>query len=412
MLQKRVGSGSLTGVPRIVTILCLHGNASPRRVLQSLRHTDLSLQPVGQAESDNQMVDGEEDLPAAPRYEVFCRTSKTAFTFLAPPPLAANGAASVVSLIDQLVASDAVLILLEEDDGDLLVDESGRRLLDLLPHLSLGGLAALLPPATAALNSTSRGRKGAAEAILSGLEGVVVLQGEDRQWPRRLAERCSGPRWRQSRSFLFAEKLEFVEEDKQQEEEEDGEEEQHTLRLTGPLRGPPLDLRCFLHLPDLGAVTMREVRRLPHIANGEQTEQEEVVEIEPVSADDLLSEIQSDAEDHDGLAGEQTWPTESEMVGEPLDDNELEEEEEEDPEALLDAYFQNEYKEEKKRKDMDDELEAEAEDTNNKVQQNDEEEEEEDALCEEVDLPHHLSARQRWARYRALRSFKNSFWHW
>ena len=233
-----------------------------------------------------------------------------------------------------------------------------------------------------------------------------------------------GLRWRQHRSFLLADSLSIV----------DAQGVAHSpssltpqaiasmrgakgvIRLTGCLRGVPLFIHSLVHLPGIGAVRVKRI--ISH------TQPQEEVEADRQQQDDLVFEAVPD-----NLLGEQTWPEDSEMPGfdddkdgEGDDDEGNDEDDEDngedgsegDEEDDEDYYKGQEQIPSQTKKVYASTLPADYDphrrDKDNTVRQKDNDEGVMNS-DEYVDVPEDRSARERFARYRALQSFRNSYWH-
>lgn len=210
------------------------------------------------------------------------------------------------------------------------------------------------------------------------------------------------------------------------------------LRLTGFIRGKPLSANQLVHIPDVGTFQLGMVEQVANPLLKEIQDKTILRQIipQPNAQEDLKYEA-----DVDPFAAEQTWPTEEELNGV---------QQEEDTQAALppgvssyqaswmpcneegqyimddgntsDAESENEALEEvAKTAPRDD---ADSLDGNMSMDEDDHDhmksledyrnlkklEQDDIEFSDEFDVPAGMSARQRLARYRGLKSFRTSFW--
>ncbi|KAG9051122.1 hypothetical protein FS837_011968 [Tulasnella sp. UAMH 9824] len=130
---------------------------------------------------------------------------------------------------------------------------------------------------------------------------------------RALCEGRPNPiRWREGRSYLLAEKVDW----EHSESSSDGLKDIGTLRVTGVVRGGPISANRLVHLPNFGDFQLEKVvsAPLPRSSKGSAPDMElESTTLHEPNADDaesLTSRLEPDT-----MANEQTWPTEEEMRG-------------------------------------------------------------------------------------------------
>lgn len=243
--------------------------------------------------------------------------------------------------------------------------------------------------------------------------------------------------WRSIRSYLLAESARVVPSD-----ESNGTEQLGTLHVRGYIRGRPLDVNQLVHVGDAGHFRMRQINRakepLPakpkhrvradeeHVA-AQGTDRETIAIANPDMQEDLSVEAEVD-----GLAGEQTWPTEKELAEAAKGDGGTEDDAmmgQEAPKgkAIPQGWsgYQAEWLAETSSADGDDSsvgdmwaTEGEKaddefgdiEDTSLDLAKRRNAEDEDARFPDEMDTPADRSARERFARFRALKSFRTSPW--
>ncbi|TIB81263.1 DUF663-domain-containing protein [Wallemia mellicola] len=228
------------------------------------------------------------------------------------------------------------------------------------------------------------------------------------------------------------------------------------LKLTGVVRGEHLDTNRLIHIPNSGDYQIEKITNSTHPSqlnskpNGNTMSVDEVdtgvlAQPDEEEQDDLISENEADT-----IGNEQTWPTEEEMAeGERLqeeaeaaeenaksrkvpkgtssyqaawivddNDDDLSDDEESDEEAEMEleddkpaAQEEEEDQDEIEMDTRDNDFEDLDEDEEAKQYQEYLNKEKEDAeFPDEIDTPLDIPARERFARYRGLKSFRTSPW--
>lgn len=270
---------------------------------------------------------------------------------------------------------------------------------------------------------------------ISSLDSPEELSG----LARRMLEKkpaTVAPGWRDGRGRLLAEKVTW---------------DEGTLSITGHVRGGRFSANRLVHVPFCGDFQLSKIT-LEKIEEGE-TRQVEVSILDPELADDLVSENCPSASDV--MMAEQTWPTEDEIASAPAnrgskpkskrrvpagtsdyqaawipegqdedyDEDDVSEdglegeshkvvnEDEEEMEDLEPTSEQGQSSKEVRFVDLSDDMEKLqlAEYRANREQQRASAREDEE-FPDEMDTPLHIPARQRFARYRGMKSLRTTAW--
>lgn len=257
--------------------------------------------------------------------------------------------------------------------------------------------------------------------------------------------------WRSSRSYILAESVKVVTLD-----DSNGAEQHGTLHVRGYIRGRPLDVNQMVHICDAGHFRMRQInsakeplpvkpKRRFRVEKEQSTTQGTVEEVMAMANFDEQEDLSPEAE-VDGLAGEQTWPTERELaaaalgsaggsaeIDEMMYQEAIDGDHSQDRVAKTSSQGWSAYQAEwlAETSSLEGEGDSDVGDTwtvEREGNANDEEgfgdlrdtsldlakrrnaEDEDTRFPDEVDTPSDRAARERFARFRALKSFRTSPW--
>jgi pre-rRNA-processing protein TSR1 len=241
---------------------------------------------------------------------------------------------------------------------------------------------------------------------------------KDRNFARHLMENGKPTKWQQQRSYFVTQNVMI------NEEEEVSDSKNCKIVVQAVLNGCPLNVNSLVHICGVGVGRIAKITKMDGKTDNRMNEgveeeedhhSQEIVVADSEKQDDLILEAEGDI-----LQGEQTWPEESEMEAlEGEVDVEVEEEyiaaglegEEEGLGGDVMDFFNREQVQGTKQKQQQDKKNNNEDDQGDEMDEQEEDDEDEEERGDFVDTPMDQSARARFARYRALQSFRSSPWH-
>ena len=453
MLQKRVGS--VEGVPKIVGIVPLSAAASAQKVLAACL-LDASWSTYGDMTSSSSK--------ASSVTHAFYAKTKSSITYA----LATN---ELFSILDTIKTCDVVLFAVDTNVNDAvdLIDANGQTAISALLAIGCPNLMCCVSGLEVGEDASSAARAQMQEMRRVVHKQVASIIGDDvqicdccdsQQLARLLAQASSRDvGWRSIRSYLLADSVEVV-----ASSSSDGS---CSLRVGGYLRGRPLCRSALVYIAGAGAASVASVE-LPaeggpleqHYASLRRRGGAAPCSDGPAGAIFIASDVtkQDSLEMEsavDALMGEQTWPSDAEMAARPQGDDGAgrsrrnvpqhipagmssyqadwlvdeegawNEDDEGDGDGDGDAMADDEPPETSApfeldgEDEMDDNFTIDGSALNGATGNAAVEEkrrlralaQEDDEFPDEVDTPPDVAARQRFARYRNLQSFRSSPWH-
>eukprot|EP00890_Picochlorum_soloecismus_P004008 jgi/Picsp_1/4608/NSC_01978-R1_pre-rrna-processing protein tsr1 homolog len=437
--------------PRVVAILPLSSQANFGVFWNKLVY---AAQHSGESGDDGNAMEEDVNMPEElrPITMVASRQKKIKLTLL--PPL--TDASDPFAVIDLGKCADTLICLIPATDADMAIDSAGSQALSILRSLGLPSTLAVAQSGVDSMNLKERSaaKKRASDALSALLpsDNYKMMLADSavdfKQIVRHLVETTPVvPIWRTQRSHIIPQKAEFVRSEKIS--------SSGTLLLTGYVRNRALSANQVIHIPSAGDFQIEKIEtvidtELKNLENRPGTSKMETEEVLAVSAPEEREPLTRENE-VDLLDAEQTWPTEEEIaeaernaamrrrrlpkgtsdyqaawiVDDDFSDISDEDDNDSMPERPMEGQIdrngdtmQNTWieddvgtefdPEEFNRLGLVDEKEAaraREEDSERRAREAD------DVLYpDEFELPHDVTARQRLARFRGLKSFRTSPW--
>lgn len=298
VLEKKRQLGSVSGIaaPFLVCILPLHSQIDPNSALSILENCD------EQAIVNKSEASGITYI-TVPRF-------KQRFAFIVPPV----GKGSELEVLDYLKVCDTTLLLtsaaMGDDESDIL-DRWGHKIFN---FISAQGIPT---PIVTLMDLESINPKKKQQAKVAVQKYIQKLLPEERLMQldtnaeglnvmRRIGGQKKNTLYNKSnRAHLFGEKTEFVVDPDNQ--------EVGTLKVTGFLRGKPLDVNGLVHIPGLGDFQMNQIDYIPDPYKLERKSDEMETERVLSKADPSKQTLLQKENIPDVMDAEQTWPTEEEI---------------------------------------------------------------------------------------------------
>jgi pre-rRNA-processing protein TSR1 len=373
---------------------------------------------------------------------VLFRAQKQRMTFI-PPPVGAER--NLMSVLELARMADMLLVVLPLNGGiESAVDAEGELMLTALKCQGLPcvvgvmqGLGAL--PGKKEKEGRSWGQRFFASEFADAAK--VADARSETQLLRAITSASPRPlHWRSMRSYIVSEQVDIS---------DDAGGASATLKVRGYVRGRPLNPDNLVHVSDVGACRLLRACKVSQPCPTRQSD--ECADPDPLVEGDSSRQEDLDFEaEPDPLAGEQTWPTEDELLnaasrsdlkdGEPSaqrrpggwstyqsawllddtnDDGAASDGEKQDLDTILAGGAREEDEEEAGEQAQDEPWFDDGEGSDDDADMMDdaessrlkrEAEAEDREFPDEVETPNGMTARRRFARFRALKSFRSSPW--
>ncbi|XP_074645813.1 pre-rRNA-processing protein TSR1 homolog [Tubulanus polymorphus] len=436
VLAKKRNRGSANTPPHLVAIVALCDGIDVDLVVRGLDECDENLQ-ISQSPTG--------------LHHVSVARFKKRFAYLTPRY------GDLYAMLDAAKLADSMLFLLSPTDG---IDQYGEFCLSCL---FAQGLPASLLAAQGVKNLPAKKQNDAKKYLQKCIENwfprekvhSLDSEGDDMLLIRLLGEQKLIPlHMREHRPNLIAEQVEFIPNSNE-------DTEKGTVKITGYVRSQPLSVNRLVHVPGWGDFQLSQIdspndpyplnprvdKKKSSEAEGTTSMEEDIKLLE--TADPVLQESLQSEVIPDPMEGEQTWPTEEEMAS-------AEAESKQKKKVHLVPKGTSEYQAAwiiDKTDDQDDEYDTDSEtdseismEDEESVHSSDEEQEEMEEVAvgdgnkdeqydanvdmeaefnmlekykaarmdqmfpDEVDTPQTVQAKERFARYRGLKSFRTSPW--
>ncbi|XP_013117052.2 pre-rRNA-processing protein TSR1 homolog [Stomoxys calcitrans] len=290
--------GGQNTAPFLVCILPMHLQVDPRSALAILESCD-----------EEAVV---ERTPSGVTY-INVPRFKQRFAFIIPPV----GRGNEVAVLDYLKVCDTTLMLTSAAMGeDDVFDKWGHRIFNMISAQSIPTpIVALMD--LESLNPKRRGgAKAAAQKFISKLlPKEKIMQLDTNPEGLNVMRRIGGQKKniilnRNNRPHLFGDHVEFI-------PNPNPSEDEGTLKVTGFLRGTPLDVNGLVHITGLGDFQMSEIHapQDPYRLDKSRNNQSMLPDIRLVAKADPARQTSLQSENvPDPMDAEQTWPTEEEIA--------------------------------------------------------------------------------------------------
>lgn len=295
LAKKRLLGGTSTA-PFLVCILPLHGHIDAQSALAVLSAAD-----------DEAIVDKS---LAGVTYITVPRF-KQRFAFIIPP----TGHGNELAVLDYLKVCDTTLLLTSAITGeDEVFDRWGQKIFNMISAQGIPSpIVALMDMESINPKKKQQLKANVQKFISKLLPEEKIMQLDTNAEGLNMLRRIGGQKKNilhnaANRPHLHAEKVEYV---------PDADGENGTLKLTGFLRGIPLDVNGLVHIPGLGDFQMSQIDAPtdPHKYDKSKEAEMTTTEVRVIAKSEPSKQTSLQTENiPDEMDAEQTWPTEDEIA--------------------------------------------------------------------------------------------------
>lgn len=236
---------------------------------------------------------------------------KQRFAFIIPP----TGHGNELAVLDYLKVCDTTLLLTSAITGeDEVFDRWGQKIFNMISAQGIPSpIVALMDMESINPKKKQQLKANVQKFISKLLPEEKIMQLDTNAEGLNMLRRIGGQKKNilhnaANRPHLHAEKVEYV---------PDADGENGTLKLTGFLRGIPLDVNGLVHIPGLGDFQMSQIDAPTDPHKYDKSKEAEMIttEVRVIAKSEPSKQTSLQTENiPDEMDAEQTWPTEDEIA--------------------------------------------------------------------------------------------------